>query len=90
MVERPVPAFGMALMLPSIGASSAGRFPLSWALPIAEYAQPVCLPRRDQVFLAVAACPTLQASRAPVGSPLFIYQQFPLMALKSLLFMATA
>ena len=60
-------------MLPSIGASPAGRFPLSWALPIAEYSQPVGRPRGDRVILTLAACPTLQAALAPVGSPLFTY-----------------
>src|SRR4030095_6815520 len=39
---------------------------------IAADSQPVCLPRGDQVCLTVSACPTLQAARAPVGSPLFL------------------
>jgi hypothetical protein len=40
-VERPVTTRGMALLFPSSGASPAGRFPRSWALPIAEASQPV-------------------------------------------------
>ena len=39
--QRPVTALGMARMWPSIGASAAGRFPWSWALPIAADDQPV-------------------------------------------------
>jgi hypothetical protein len=59
-------------MVPALGASSAGRFPLAWALPSAADAQPVCLPRGEQVCLTVSAGPTLQAARAPVGSPWFL------------------